>query len=275
MSGICTMSWDLDQDLAYWSEAGIGRVGIPYVKLEAAGWDTSARLVASEGLLVSNVIGAGFALDDRSRWPAQTERLLAAVRASATIGAECLVLTTGPAGRLAWEDAALALAEALAPVRIAAQDAGVPLALEHTNSLRIDVGFLHTLRDAFDLAGRLHLGVCMEINACWAERGLAESIATGSELLRLVQVSDYLVPTLRTPDRAVVGDGHIPISGILGRVLEAGYQGAFDLELVGPRIEEEGYSSAIGRSVRALNDILVDLDARGAGRAGAGDSQSC
>ncbi|MHB8669264.1 MAG: sugar phosphate isomerase/epimerase family protein [Acidimicrobiales bacterium] len=261
MSGICTMSWDLDRDLAYWSEAGIRRVGIPYAKLEAAGWDTSARLVASEGLLVNNVIGAGFALDDPSRWPAQTDRLLAAVRASGTVGAECLVLTTGPAGRLGWDEAAFALAEALAPVCAAARKAGVPIALEHTNSLRIDVGFLHTLRDALDLADQLGLGVCMEINACWAERDLAGSIARGSRLLRLVQVSDYLVPTLRTPDRCVVGDGHIPIRDILGRVLASGYQGAFDLELVGPRIEEEGYASAIGRSVRSLTDILADLGA--------------
>ena len=50
--------------------------------------------------------------------------------------------------------------------------AGVPFAIEHTNSLRVDVGFVHTLRDAIDLARRLDTGVCMEINACWAERDL-------------------------------------------------------------------------------------------------------
>ena len=35
-------------------------------------------------------------------------------------------------------------------------------------------GFVHTLRDAIDLARRLDTGVCMELNACWAERGLAD-----------------------------------------------------------------------------------------------------
>ena len=83
-----------------------------------------------------------------------------------------MVLTTGPAGALTWEDAADALEQALAAgARRRPRRAGIPFALEHTNSLRVDVGFVHTLRDAVDLARRLDIGVCMEINACWAERG--------------------------------------------------------------------------------------------------------
>ena len=36
------------------------------------------------------------------------------------------------------------------------------------------------------------------------------------------------------------GDGDIPFDRILGPLLAAGYTGAFDLELIGPRIEAEG-----------------------------------
>ena len=62
-----------------------------------------------------------------------------------------------------------------------------------------------------------------------------------------VQVSDAVAGSVTTPDRAVPGDGDIPLESLLGRILEAGYQGAFDLEVIGPRIEQEGYASAIGR----------------------------
>jgi hypothetical protein len=48
---------------------------------------------------------------------------------------------------------------------------------------------------------------------------------------------------------------------LLGDVLAAGYAGPFDLELVGPRIDAEGYASAITRSITALNDLLADLGA--------------
>ena len=111
---------------------------------------------------------------------------------------------------------------------------------------------MHTLRDAIDLARRLDIHVCMEINACWAERDLARTIADGIDRIGIVQVSDFSIGTLSTPNRLVPGDGDIPLRRIIEQVLDAGYEGVFDLELVGPKIEEEGYRSAIARSCVAL-----------------------
>ena len=142
-----------------------------------------------------------------------------------------------------------------------ARSRGIPFALEHTNSLRVDVGFAHTLRDVVDLARRLDVGVCMEINACWAERGLATTITDAVDRLRLVQVSDFAIGTLSTPNRLVPGDGDIPLDRILGQVLEAGYGGCFDLELIGPAIEAEGYAAAIPRAVDRLDALLGALGA--------------
>ena len=59
-------------------------------------------------------------------------------------------------------------------------------------------------------------------------------------LTGLVQVSDYVLGDRTAPCRAVPGDGAIPLERILGDVLDAGYGGVFDLELVGPRIDAEG-----------------------------------
>ena len=65
-----------------------------------------------------------------------------------------------------------------------------------------------------------------------------------------MQLSDYVVGTLATPDRAVPGDGDIPFDRIVGQLLAAGYEGVFDLELIGPRIEAEGYERAVPRAHR-------------------------
>jgi len=262
VSAICTFDWSLEQDLAFYAEAGVTNVGISAVKLERTGWTDGARRVADAGLRVSNLIGLGpFHLARVSQWDAQRERLTRALDAAEIVGAECLVFTTGPAGPLTWEEAADALEAALAPVLADARARGFPFALEHTNSLRVDVGFVHTLRDMIDLARRLGAGVCMEINACWSERGLADTITSGADTLRLVQVSDFAVGTLSTPNRLVPGDGDIPIERILGQVLAAGYAGCFDLELIGPRIEEEGYASAVRRGVARLGEMLERLGA--------------
>jgi sugar phosphate isomerase/epimerase len=256
VSAMCTAGWDLDHDLAFWAHAGVSNVGIALRKLEAAGLATATGRVADAGLRVTNLLGLGFNLADRSRWPAHQERLVAAVESAAAMEAECFVLTTGSAGSMTWEDAADALEQAIAPVVAAAVSCGVPFAFEHTNPLRVDVGFVHTLRDMLELARRLEVGVVMECNACWAERGLADTIEAGSDLFRLVQVSDFVIGTLCTPQRAVPGDGDIPLERILGQVVAAGYVGVFDLELLGPRIEEEGYAAAIPRAVAALEELL-------------------
>ena len=257
VSAISTNTWSQEQDLDFYRRAGITNVGISLRKLEAAGLDAAVARVAAAGLRVTNVLGLGFALTRPADWPAHQERLAAAVDAAATLAAECFVLTTGAAGPLPWDEAADALAEAVAPVVAACAARDLPFAIEHTNSLRVDVGFVHTLRDMVDLARRLGVGVLMECNACWAERDVAETITAGIDVIRLVQVSDYVVGTLCTPDRVVPGDGDIPLERLLGQVLAAGYRGVFDLELIGPRIEAEGYANAIRRSLTYLENLLA------------------
>jgi sugar phosphate isomerase/epimerase len=264
LSGISTWNWSLDDELALVADLGVPAVGVSLRKLDASGWDSGIARVLASGARVANVIGVGpFALADPAEWAPQRDRVRRAVEAAAALDAGCVVLTTGPASQLAWEEAADALEAALAPVLVAAASAGVTLALEHTNSLRVDVGFVHTLRDAIDVARRLGMRVCMEINACWAERGLGPTItaACGAGLLALVQVSDFAVGTRCTPERLVPGDGDIPLRRILGQVLAAGYAGDFDLELIGPAIEAEGYRGAVERSVRWLSETLTDLNA--------------
>jgi sugar phosphate isomerase/epimerase len=262
LSAISSFTWTLDEDLAFYERAGITAVGASLAKLEAAGIEAGARRIHDAGVRVSNLIGLGpFHLDTPAQWPSQRDRLRAAVDAAEAVGAECMILTTGPAGQLPWEDAADALEAALTPVIEDAHARGIPFGLEHTNSLRADVGFIHSLHDCVDVARRLGIGVCMETNACWAERGLADTVRDGVDTFRIVQVSDYAIGTLSTPNRLVPGDGDIPFDRILGQVLAAGYNGCFDLELIGPKIDEEGYEQACTRSARALGELLTKLEA--------------
>jgi sugar phosphate isomerase/epimerase len=260
VSAISTFKQDLAADLDFWAKHGIDQVGVSVAKLEAFGWDEGTQRVADAGLRVDNLIGLGpFVLTRPEQWERQRERLVRAVETAHTLQAGCVVFTTGPAGGLPWDEAADALETALTPVLVEARALDTPFAVEHTNSLRVDVGFVHSLRDVVDLARRLGTGVCMEVNACWAERALAQTIAASVDVIRLVQVSDFAIGTLATPDRLVPGDGDIPLARIIGQVLDAGYAGVFDLELIGPKIDAEGYESAIPRAVATLGAMLTNL----------------
>jgi sugar phosphate isomerase/epimerase len=257
VSAICSYKQSLDEDLALWERLGVRRVGLTLAKLEAAGLDDGAQRLVDAGLDVTNLIAFGPRLHEPEMWPGHVDRLLAAVGAARAIGSDCLALTTGPAGPLRWEDAADRLQEFLAPVLSAAGD--LPVIIEHTNSLRVDVGFVHTLRDMVDLVRRLGVGVLCELNACWAERDVAQTMHDGIDVIDLVQVSDFVVGTHDTPNRVVPGDGDIPLAHLIGDLIGAGYDGAFDLELIGPRIEAEGYEPAIRRAIEALDRLLKSV----------------
>ena len=157
---------------------GIDTVGVSVAKLEALRLGRRARRSSptrsARGLRVANLIGLGpFHLaEPDAAGPQQQERLVRLDRhrrGASAPSAWCsrpgpfAPLDVGGGGRRAR-------GRARAGARDVARARGVPFAIEHTNSLRVDVGFVHTLHDAIDLARRLDTGVCMEINACWAER---------------------------------------------------------------------------------------------------------
>jgi len=258
VSGVSSWDWSLDEDLAFYERAGIDNVGISFRKLEATGNPVAAaERVAQSGLRVTNLLVPGpFDLDQPERWPEQRGRASTMMDTALTLGPELVVFTTGRAGRLTWERAADALEEVMRNMIAEADREQVRIVLEHTNSLRTDVGFVHTLRDVIELAWRLGAGVCMEINACWAERNLGGTIAAGIDAISLVQMSDAAVGTRTTPDRLVPGDGDIPLERIVGQLLDAGYLGVFDIEIVGPHIDDEGYESAITRSIAQVGALL-------------------
>ena len=262
VSAISTFRLSLPEDLQFWRAHDITRVGVSVAKLEAFGWDAGTRLIADavdDGLEVADLIGLGpFNLAEPARWDAQRERLVRAIGVANAVGAPLVVFTTGPFAPLTWDEAADALEAALTPVLREAAAHDVVFAIEHTNSLRVDVGFVHTLRDAADLAVRLGTGVCMEVNACWAERDLGATIAAAVDRIRLVQVSDFRIGTIASSQRLVPGDGDIPLRRIVGELLAAGYDGVFELELIGDAITDEGYDRAIPRAVRNLDALLTD-----------------
>ena len=261
VSAVSSWRWTLDEDLAFWQESGIDHVGLSFRKLEEAGFDRAVERIAAAGVRVSNIVELGWwDLARQDTWSLQQHRLGRAVEAAARLGG-CLVLTTGPALGIDWDDAAVRFADALAPVRSAAAPSGVAITVEHTGPLRLDLSFCTSFADGVELARRCEIGLCMEINSCFAERDLGRAIADAADVLEHVQLSDFVIGSLCTPDRAVPGDGDIPLTRIVEHLHAAGYDRAFELELVGPRIEQEGYASAILRGVEYLDALLAQSDA--------------
>ena len=101
----------------------------------------------------------------------------------------------------------------------------------------------------------------LDFQSCWYERGLEQVVRENIDLVEVAQISDFVIGTTETGNRVVPGDGDIPLERLVAMALDAGFEGAFDLEVMGPRIEEEGYPSAVRRAVDRASELLDKLGA--------------
>jgi sugar phosphate isomerase/epimerase len=191
----------------------------------------------------------------------ETTSLLEAIDMAAALGAPHIYLVSGGRGRLSWDEAAARFAAIVAPALAACEAKGVRLLVETASPFNVDIHIAHTLDDTIRLAEIAGIGVCVELHSCWYEAGLKEKFARAMPNTGLVQVSDYVAGDRTAPCRAVIGDGMIPVESLLRDILDAGYQGVFDLELVGPRIAAEGCHAATKRAAENLSEILTKLGA--------------
>jgi sugar phosphate isomerase/epimerase len=191
----------------------------------------------------------------------ESDSLLRAIDIAAAMRARVIYLVSGGRGSLDWETAAQRFASIVAPCLEPAHELGVDLLVETASSLNVDIHLAHTFDDTIRLAEIAGIGVCIDLHACWFEAGLKEKMARAMPMTGLVQVSDYVAGDRTTPCRAVPGDGIIPLERLIADVLDAGYSGVFDLELVGPRIEQEGPHDAGRRAAENLSEILIRLRA--------------
>jgi sugar phosphate isomerase/epimerase len=265
LNSLSTASWPLERDLELYADLGVRRAGLFLDKLVACGEDRAVDLVKDAALAVDHVFARGVVPADPGSWAADRRRLLGALEVAESLGAPVLTITTGAAGRLEWDQAAAALAEALEPVLADAHRRSITVAIEQTLPVRVEVGFVHSFADSVTLADRLGqgIGVVLEAGYCFAERDLEGSVgsAAGAGRLAAVQLSDLVTPSATIPDRAVPGDGVIPLERIVRLALDNGYQGAFELEMLGPRIEAEGYAAACQRAVHFIDDLLTRMEA--------------
>jgi sugar phosphate isomerase/epimerase len=250
----------LEADIALWRELGVEYVALILPKVEDIGWDAARTMIRDAGVRVSTMFGPTYRRLDADRalgWFAEDQQgTLDTVEFAASVGAESVYVCSGAAPTYSWDEAADAFTELVAPAAARGAELGVPLLVEPTNPLRIDVSFVFWQRDAMDLARHAGTKVMLDLQSSWYERGLEEIVRRNIGLVGLTQISDYVIGTAETGNRVVPGDGDIPLERLLALVLDAGFEGSFDLEVMGPRVEAEGYRSSVRRCVERASELL-------------------
>ncbi|QZY44729.1 sugar phosphate isomerase/epimerase family protein [Mycolicibacterium austroafricanum] len=239
-----------DELCSHWESIGLRRLSLIDTQLSDSGL---ASVVTAQGYSVESVFHLFESADGLRR----------VIDAAAEVGVRVVYMLTGGRGDHPWEEAAARFCEAVRPCVEHAHQAGVALAIENASGLYADIHIAHSLRDTIELAETAGLGVCVDLFHCWTEAHLPALLDRALPRTELIQLSDYVLGDRALPARAVPGDGAIPLRALVGQALAGGYPHGFDLELIGPRIEQEGRLEAARRACTAVSALLSRSGAQG------------
>ena len=238
--------------------ARLGAAGIsPDVgQLDEAGTDTAARLLRDSGLTVATITHRSFGYATPNETTVAQDRLMRTIDIAADCGARSIIMTTGGRGALTWPQAAERFAQAMAPCAEHARGKGIPLGIEPTSHLFSDASIAHRLVDTVALARLAGIGVMVDLFACWVDADIASAIAAAAPIAPIAQIADYVYGDRGLPCRAVPGDGAIPLDRLLAGLIDGGFKGWFDLEIIGPRLQAEGQEAGLRRAGEAIGRII-------------------
>ncbi|MEU9376972.1 sugar phosphate isomerase/epimerase family protein [Streptomyces sp. NPDC048255] len=260
----------LDDALALLADLGYDGVGLtldhmhldPFSSDLAALTARTARRLASLGLGVTVETGARYVLDPRRKHGptlldadedargARTGLLVRAVRIAAELGAHAVhcfsgVLPDGVDEDTGWTR----LAEALGPVLDAAEEYGMPLAIEpEPGHLLATLADFHRLRAGLGDPGPLGLTLDIGHCQCLEDDSPADCVRAAAPWLRHVQIEDM---RRGVHEHLPFGDGEIDFPPVLEALAATGYQGLTVVEL--PRHSHAGPAQA-ARSLRFLRN---------------------
>lgn len=254
VNALSSINWSFDQDLALWQELGVRHAGLLVSKF-AEDRETKAKRLHAAGIAPSTLVMGSFTLSKPATWEATRAAVDTSLDAVAALGGGSVYFTPGRTTGARWREVLTVFAEAVAPCVDHARRMGVALAIEP--SLRADVSFVNTLRDAIDVAELTGLKLIVDFGNCWMERDLAEVLRRAGSHIGLVQICDIRIGG--PGGRVHLGEGDLPLKRLMHEVLDSGYTGVFDLEVLGPSIEQEGYASALRRGVRRASVFVADV----------------
>jgi len=236
---ITTRPWPIEAAAQHFATAGVAGITVWRDALEGRDIKATGRLLRDQGLTIVSLCRGGFfpavnrqkrrdAIDDNKR----------AIDEAAALGAPLVVLVCGADPGQPLEVSRQQIHEGIGAVIPHAAAAGVKLAIEPLHPMYADTrSAINTLAQANDMATALdspHVGVAVDVYHLWWDPHLEREIARcGSQgHLFAFHICDWSIPTKDLLlDRALMGDGCIPIRQIRGWVEATGYTGFNEVEI--------------------------------------------
>jgi sugar phosphate isomerase/epimerase len=259
IDAMSSFTWSFEQDLALWQDIGVRHAGLLISKMADNPAGKLERLRAA-GIQSSTVIVNSFDLLNPDSWDKTRAIHASMIDLVADTGGHSIYFTPGRTTGAPWREVLERFTQAVAPSVAHARKRGVHLAIEP--SLRTDVSFVNTIRDAIDVAELTGVELVVDFGNMWMERDAREVLKHAAAHIALIQICDVIIGSTGNPPpggRVHIGEGELPVRRLMHEVLDAGYEGVFDLEVLGPLIEQEGYDSAVRRGAASASALLTEM----------------
>lgn len=248
-----TFRWSFDEDVTRCAAAGYSAISVWRQKLSDFGIARASELLQQHGVKALSLFWAGgFTGSDGRSYRESVDDGIEAVRAAAAIGADSVVLCSGARGGHTLNHARRLFVSAIEELLAVASPLAIDLALEpmhpgcaadwtFVTSLEQAVGIIESvssprLRLVFDTC---HLG--------WSPK-VVEMIPHVAGRIALVQLGDMRSPPSGEQNRCRLGDGVLPLPEIVAALKSAGYDGCYDVELLGEELEGYAYTALLKHS---------------------------
>ena len=262
MNELTTLRWSFEQDVNNYVAAGIQAMGVWRQKLSDFGEEKGIQLLLERGVNVSCLLWTGgfTGSDGRSHKDSICDGL-EAVRLAAAMQADCLIVYSGAraghthkhARRLLW----LAI-QAMLPL---AHDLDVTLGVEPMHVGCADNWtFLTCLDEAIallDSLGSPQVKLVFDTYHLAQDPAVLARIPEIVDRIALVQLADAKHPPLGEQNRCFLGEGNLPLKRVVTALRDAGYEGYWDVELMGEEVEDWDYHDLLSCSRETLNAMFV------------------
>jgi len=257
VSELSTYRWTFEEDVLCYKEHGFNAVGVWRPKLADCGESKGCELLQENGIKVSSLswIG-GFTGNDGRSYKDAIHDALDAIDVAAQIGADCLVVLSGGRSGHTRNHVKRTLRKALTELSEAAQAVGIQLAVEpmHVGCAQ-EFTFLTSIPDTLDVIsdiGRSNCGVVFDCYHMAQDQNAMDWLPSIVPFIRLMQLGDAKSAPMGEQNRCLLGHGRIPLMDIVQTVEEYGYQGFYEVELLGEEMEHFDYSEMLSKSFETV-----------------------
>lgn len=261
MNEMTTYRWSFEEDVAHYAAAGFTAIGVWRQKLSDYGEEKGIELLAECGLDVSNLLWAGgFTGSDGRSLRESINDAADAIRLAGELDCSTLVVYSGARAGHTLSHARRIVRDALVFLLPLAEEHGVNLALEPMHcECGAEWTFLYALEDTLAMISEIGhplLKLTLDTYHLGWERDFLSRLESLAPRVAVVHLGDGHPPRNQEQNRCRLGEGEIPLKDIVARLSELGYNGYYDVELLGEAVESADYHDLLGQSKQAFADFL-------------------